>query len=150
MRGELRLIKKFYRLLLAFYPAEFRAEFGAEMEDVFTIALAHVQRSDDERFWLLVWREISTRYRQSVLGIGWAVFRPLISALIFTLVFSVMVKVKTDIPYPIFAFSALIPWMNSMVRIRSLDSSLWTLGIWMVLSLTNCRAICSMLAASMV
>ena len=58
MRGELRLIKKFYRLLLAFYPAEFRAEFGAEMEDVFTIALAHVQQSDDERFWQLVWREI--------------------------------------------------------------------------------------------
>ena len=58
MRGESRLIKKFYRLLLAFYPAEFRAEFGAEMEDVFTIALTHVQQSDDERFWQLVWREI--------------------------------------------------------------------------------------------
>jgi lipopolysaccharide transport system permease protein len=60
---------------------------------------------------LLVWREISTRYRQSMLGIGWAVFRPLISAMIFTLVFSMMVKVKTDIPYPVFVFSALIPWM---------------------------------------
>jgi hypothetical protein len=58
MRGESRLIKKFYRLLLAFYPAEFRAEFGAEMEDVFTIALTHVQQSDGERSWRLIWREI--------------------------------------------------------------------------------------------
>ena len=59
----------------------------------------------------LVWRDISARYRQSVLGIAWAIFRPLISALIYTLVFSVFVRVETEVPYPIFAFAALIPWM---------------------------------------
>ena len=72
---------------------------------------------------LLVWRDISTRYRQSILGIGWAVFRPLVSAAIFTLVFSVLVKVKTDVPYPIFAFSALIPWLYFSTSLASVTSS---------------------------
>ncbi|MFC1740317.1 ABC transporter permease [Pseudomonadota bacterium] len=72
---------------------------------------------------LMVWRDISARYRQSVLGIGWAIFRPLISAMIFTLVFSVLVKVKTEIPYPIFAFSALIPWMYFSTSLAAVTNS---------------------------
>lgn len=58
MSREQRLITKLYHLLLAFYPAEFRAEFGAEMEDVFTTTLTHVRRSDGERSWWLIWREM--------------------------------------------------------------------------------------------
>jgi lipopolysaccharide transport system permease protein len=72
---------------------------------------------------LLVWRDVSARYRQSVLGIGWAVFRPLLSALIFTLVFSMLVRVQTDVPYPIFAFSALIPWLYFSTSLAAVVSS---------------------------
>jgi lipopolysaccharide transport system permease protein len=72
---------------------------------------------------IMVWRDISARYRQSVLGVGWAVFRPLISALIYTLVFSVFVRVKTEAPYPIFAFSALIPWMYFSGALMSVTAS---------------------------
>lgn len=72
---------------------------------------------------LMIWREISARYRQSVLGIGWAIFRPLVSAMIFTVVFSLLVRVKTDIPYPIFAFSALIPWMYFAACLSAVTNS---------------------------
>ncbi len=60
---------------------------------------------------LLTWRDISTRFRQSIVGYGWAILRPLATALIYTLVFSVFVQIETEVPYPIFAFAGLIPWM---------------------------------------
>jgi len=56
-------------------------------------------------------REIQVRYTQSVLGIAWAVLQPLALMLIFTLIFSTLLKIPSDdIPYPIFAYSALVPW----------------------------------------
>jgi lipopolysaccharide transport system permease protein len=72
---------------------------------------------------LLVWRDISVRYRQSLLGIGWAVFRPLVSTLIFTLVFSLLVRVQTEVPYPVFAFSAMIPWLYFSSALSAVTSS---------------------------
>lgn len=60
---------------------------------------------------LLVWRDVSARYRQSVVGYGWAIVKPLATALIYTLVFSLFVRIKTDVPYVLFAFTALIPWL---------------------------------------
>jgi len=72
---------------------------------------------------LLVWRDISVRYRQSLLGIGWAVFRPLVSTLIFTLVFSLLVRVQTEVPYPLFAFSAMIPWLYFSSALSAVTSS---------------------------
>lgn len=79
-------------------------------------------------FTILVWRDISARYRQSILGIGWAIFRPLISAFIYTLVFSVFVKLKTGAPYPIFAFAALIPWMYFSGALTSVTASVVNCG----------------------
>ena len=61
--------------------------------------------------WLWTTREVRVRYKQSVLGIAWAVLQPLALTLVFTFVFSVLVQVDTgDIPYPIFAYAALVPW----------------------------------------
>ena len=61
--------------------------------------------------WSLTRREIQIRYTQSVLGIAWAILQPLALMLIFTLVFSALLKVPSEgIPYPIFAYSALLPW----------------------------------------
>jgi lipopolysaccharide transport system permease protein len=62
---------------------------------------------------LLVWtsREIKVRYKQSLLGVLWAVLQPAALTVMFSLVFSVLVRVPTgDAPYPIFAYAGLVPW----------------------------------------
>jgi lipopolysaccharide transport system permease protein len=67
----------------------------------------------DARELLFSWtlREFRVRYSQSVLGAAWAVLQPLALMAIFTVVFSLFLRVPTqDIPYPIFAYSALLPW----------------------------------------
>ena len=59
----------------------------------------------------LTWRDIKVRYKQAVLGIAWAVLQPLLTVLIFTVVFGVLLSTpSSDLPYPLFAFSALLPW----------------------------------------
>ncbi len=62
---------------------------------------------------LTMWtfREIRVRYKQSFLGVAWAILQPLLLMLIFTTVFSIMARFPTDgIPYPIFSYTALLPW----------------------------------------
>lgn len=59
----------------------------------------------------LTLHRIKVRYKQSVLGISWAILQPLSLMLIYTLIFSFIAKVKTDgVPYAIFAYAALLPW----------------------------------------
>jgi lipopolysaccharide transport system permease protein len=59
----------------------------------------------------MIYREIHGRYRQSILGLTWTFIRPLFTVFIITLVFSVFVRVPSeDIPYPLFALVALLPW----------------------------------------
>lgn len=71
------------------------------------IELAHYR----DLLWLWTLREVQVRYKQSLLGAGWAVLQPLALTVIFTLVFSRLVRVDTGgIPYPIFAYVALVPW----------------------------------------
>jgi lipopolysaccharide transport system permease protein len=61
---------------------------------------------------LLVWRDFSSRYRQSVLGVGWAIIRPVLSVLVFTVIFGMVAKLPSDgIPYPLFSFAAMMPWL---------------------------------------
>ncbi len=62
-------------------------------------------------FFFLVWRDVKTRYAQSVLGIGWAIIQPLFSMVVFTVVFGNLAKVSSDgVPYAIFSYTALVPW----------------------------------------
>jgi lipopolysaccharide transport system permease protein len=64
-----------------------------------------------ELLWALTLREIQIRYTQSVLGIAWAVLQPLALMLMFTLIFSVLLKVPSEgVPYPVFSYSALTFW----------------------------------------
>ena len=64
-----------------------------------------------ELFYFLAWRDPKTRYAQTAIGAGWAIMQPLLSTLIFTLVFSYLAKVPSDgLPYPLFAFAAILPW----------------------------------------
>lgn len=60
---------------------------------------------------LLAWRDVTVRYKQSVVGIGWAVLQPLLTMAIFTIIFGKFAKLPSDgIPYPVFTYCALLPW----------------------------------------
>jgi homopolymeric O-antigen transport system permease protein len=64
-----------------------------------------------ELLYFLVWRDLKVRYKQTIIGIGWAVLQPLITMLILAVIFGHFVKIPSDgVPYPIFAFCALLPW----------------------------------------
>jgi len=61
---------------------------------------------------LMIWRDFSANYRQSVVGVAWAVAKPLVSMVIFSMIFGRVAGLPSDeIPYPIFAYTALLPWM---------------------------------------
>lgn len=64
-----------------------------------------------ELIFSLTQREIKVRYKQSILGIAWAILQPLLMMLVFTIIFSKFLKIPSDgIPYPIFSYCALLPW----------------------------------------
>jgi lipopolysaccharide transport system permease protein len=64
-----------------------------------------------ELLYFLVWRDVKVRYKQTAIGAAWAIFQPLITMVIFTLLFGKFAKFPSDgIPYPVFAFVALLPW----------------------------------------
>ena len=72
-----------------------------------------------ELFYFLAWRDILVRYKQTVIGVAWSVIRPLLSMIIFTVIFGRLANLPTEgtVPYPIMVFSALLPWQyfaNSM------------------------------------
>ena len=65
-----------------------------------------------ELFWFLVWRDLKVRYRQTLLGILWVVLQPIMTMAIFAVVLGRLVGVPTDnIPYPLFAYAGLLPWL---------------------------------------
>lgn len=61
---------------------------------------------------ILAWRDVAVRYKQTVIGIAWAVVRPLLTTVIFTFVFSRLAKLPTEgtVPYPILVFAGMLPW----------------------------------------
>ncbi len=64
-----------------------------------------------ELLYFLTWRDIKVRYKQTVLGAAWAIIQPFFTMLVFALFFGRLAKIPSDgIPYPIFAFAALVPW----------------------------------------
>lgn len=64
-----------------------------------------------ELLFFLVWRDIKVRYKQTALGVSWAVIQPLLTMVVFSVFFGKLGKMPSDgIPYPIFSFAALVPW----------------------------------------
>jgi lipopolysaccharide transport system permease protein len=64
-----------------------------------------------ELLYILVCRDVKVRYKQTVIGAGWAIFQPLMTVAIFTVVFGIFVKIPSDgLPYTVFAYTALVPW----------------------------------------
>jgi len=74
------------------------------------LELAEVWRNREVIF-LLIIRDIKVRYKQSLVGIGWALLQPLLTMVIFTVLFDRLIKVPTGgTPYPVFALVAIVPW----------------------------------------
>lgn len=64
-----------------------------------------------ELLYFLAWRDIIVRYKQTSLGIAWAILQPVVTMVIFTGIFDKLARIPSDgLPYPIFAFAALLPW----------------------------------------
>lgn len=78
-----------------------------------------------DMFFFLVWRDVRVRYAQSVLGIGWAVIQPVVSMIIFTVIFGNFVQVSSDgVPYAIFNYTAMVPWVYFSTSLTDATSSL--------------------------
>jgi lipopolysaccharide transport system permease protein len=64
-----------------------------------------------ELIFFLTWRDIKVRYKQTVLGAAWAIIQPFFTMLVFSLFFGYLAHMQSDgLPYPIFAYTALVPW----------------------------------------
>lgn len=64
-----------------------------------------------ELFMFLAWRDILVRYKQTVIGVAWSVIRPLMTMIVFTIIFGKLAKFPSEgVPYPILVFAAMLPW----------------------------------------
>ena len=89
-----------------------------------------------ELCFFLAWRDLLVRYKQTTIGVVWALLRPLLTMLVFTFVFSKLAKLPSDgVPYPILVFAALLPWQffsnafseagNSLINNSSMISKVY-------------------------
>jgi lipopolysaccharide transport system permease protein len=78
-----------------------------------------------ELLFFLTWRDVKVRYHQTVLGIAWVVLQPLLTMVIFSLFFGRLAKVPSDdVPYTLFAFTALVPWTFFAFGLNQASNSL--------------------------
>ncbi len=64
-----------------------------------------------ELLYFLTWRDVTVRYKQAVLGVAWAVLQPLLTMIIFSVIFGGLAGLSSEgLPYPVFSFAALLPW----------------------------------------
>jgi lipopolysaccharide transport system permease protein len=78
-----------------------------------------------ELLYFLAWRDVKVRYKQTVLGVAWAVLQPLFTMVIFTLIFGRIAGISSEgSPYPVFVFAALIPWTFFATGIGQAGTSL--------------------------
>lgn len=80
-----------------------------------------------ELFYFLAWRDILVRYKQTAIGIAWALIRPFLTMIIFTVVFGNLAKLPSEgVPYPILVFSAMLPWQFFANALSECSNSLIT------------------------
>ena len=78
-----------------------------------------------ELLYFLTWRDVKLRYKQTALGVAWAIIQPLFAMLLFTMVFGRIARVPSDnIPYPFFAYAGLVPWTFFANTITNSSNSL--------------------------
>jgi len=80
-----------------------------------------------ELLYFLVWRDVKVRYKQTVLGAAWAILQPFLTMVVFSVFFGRLAKVPSDgIPYPVFAYTALLPWQLFAHALNESGNSLVT------------------------
>lgn len=103
------------------------------MSDVITIAPGQQERNYwrdlwryRELFYVLAWRDLAVRYKQTVIGVAWAVIRPLLTVLVFTFIFGHVAKLPSvgDAPYPLMVFAGMMPWTFFATGLTDASNSL--------------------------
>jgi len=79
-----------------------------------------------ELFYILAWRDISVRYKQTVIGVAWALVQPLLTMLIMTVIFGMVAKLPSagDAPYALMVFAAMLPWQFFSTALSAASQSL--------------------------
>lgn len=78
-----------------------------------------------ELFFILAWRDVAVRYKQTVIGVAWALVRPFITMVVFSLLFGRIAKLPSlGVPYPIMVFSGMLPWFLFSTILTDASSSL--------------------------
>ena len=79
-----------------------------------------------ELFYFLAWRDILVRYKQTVMGIAWALVRPFVTMVVFTLIFSRVAKLPApgSVPYPLLVMAAMLPWQFFSAAMSESSNSL--------------------------
>ncbi|MDY7020182.1 MAG: ABC transporter permease [Cyanobacteriota bacterium] len=78
-----------------------------------------------ELFYFLAWRDILVRYKQTIIGMAWALIRPFMTMIVFTVVFGNIAKLPSDgVPYPILVFAAMLPWQFFSNSLSNCSNSL--------------------------
>jgi homopolymeric O-antigen transport system permease protein len=78
-----------------------------------------------ELVYFFVWRDLKVRYKQTAIGAAWAVLQPFLAMLVFTLFFGRLAHIPSDgLPYPIFYYSALLPWMYFASSLQNATSTI--------------------------
>lgn len=79
-----------------------------------------------ELFAILAWRDITVRYKQTFIGVAWALIRPLLTMVVFTVIFGKLAKLPSqgDAPYPILVFAGMLPWQFFSSALGSCSESL--------------------------
>jgi lipopolysaccharide transport system permease protein len=93
-----------------------RRRIGLELRDLW---------SHRDLFFILAWRDVKVRYKQSALGVTWVILQPLLTMVIFTLLFGRLARVPSDgEPYAIFSYAGLVPWTFFAAAVTSSSNSL--------------------------
>jgi lipopolysaccharide transport system permease protein len=78
-----------------------------------------------ELLYFLTWRDVKVRYKQTLLGAAWAILQPVLTMLVFSIIFGQLAKLPSDgIPYPIFTYTALLPWQLFAFALMNSSNSL--------------------------
>jgi lipopolysaccharide transport system permease protein len=113
------LLKKSDSLVLEEITVEIgprRSLFSLELKDLW-----HYR----ELLFFLTWRDIKVRYKQTVLGVAWAILQPFLTMVIFSFIFGNLANLPSEgIPYPIFTYTALLPWQLFAFALTSASNSL--------------------------
>jgi lipopolysaccharide transport system permease protein len=80
-----------------------------------------------ELLYFLVWRDVKVRYKQTILGVAWAILQPLLTMVVFTVFFGRLANVGSEgLPYPLFSFAGLLPWSLFSLGLTQSSGSLVT------------------------